>query len=99
MDVKNAARQFVRDPAGFVANPNATTVSHLLFSIKPQGRDGAGRQVPIAEMATDRIKSIISYAAADADAEDGIKFYHTISKHPDFRISAGQMFEKFVLCW
>src|ERR1700691_4548060 len=49
MDVKNAARQFVRDPHSFVTNPNATTVSHLLFSIKPQGRDGAGRKIQIAE--------------------------------------------------
>ncbi len=55
--------------------------------------------IQITEMATDHIKTIISYAAADAKAQERIKFYHTISTQPGFRASAGEMFERFVLSW
>ena len=50
-------------------------------------------------MATNYIRDIILYAAAEVDANELIRFYHLISKIPDFRASAGNMFERFVLSW
>ncbi len=72
--------------------------SHL-FSIRPKDQNRNGRMIQITEMATDHIKTIISYAATDAKAQEQIKFYHTISTQPGFRASAGKMFERFVLSW
>ncbi len=53
----------------------------------------------VSEMATDHIKTIISYAAADANAQERIDFYQKISTQPAFRVPAGKMFERFVLSW
>ncbi|KAH9172982.1 hypothetical protein EDB89DRAFT_1962003 [Lactarius sanguifluus] len=58
-----------------------------------------GRMIQIPEIATDHIKEIISYAAADAAPKDQIKFFHTISTDPSFRAPAEKMFEGFVLSW
>ena len=77
---------------------NEMKFSHL-FSIRPKDQNRDGRMIQITEMATDHIKTIISYAAADAKAQERIKFYHTISAQPGFRASAGKMFERFVLSW
>ncbi|KAH9172974.1 hypothetical protein EDB89DRAFT_1905677 [Lactarius sanguifluus] len=78
--VKRTAIDFVR-----TANPNfdQSKVSHHLFSVRPVGQSRAEREDHIAEIATDHIKDIISYAAADANAQ-----------YP-----AGAMFEGFVLSW
>ncbi|KAH8991116.1 hypothetical protein EDB86DRAFT_2936909 [Lactarius hatsudake] len=46
-----------------------------------------------------RIKTIISYAAADARAQKRIRFYETISRKPEFEASAGQIFKGLVLSW
>ncbi|KAH9074292.1 hypothetical protein EDB83DRAFT_1952444 [Lactarius deliciosus] len=76
-------------------------VSHLLFSIRPNNKTTAGRALRDRDMATDRIKAMISYAAAAAKAEDRHKFFRTITNNwpRDFRASADQMFKKFVLSW
>ncbi|KAH9000665.1 hypothetical protein EDB86DRAFT_2905474 [Lactarius hatsudake] len=42
---------------------------------------------------------IVLYAAADANAQERSEFYHTISKQPGFRASAGIMFKRSVLYW
>ena len=98
VDVKNAAEKFIkRDPT--ITNFNAITVSHVLFSIRPEVERKGGRRVMVAEMATDHIKTIISYAAADANAQERIDFYQKISTQPAFRVPAGKMFEGFVLSW
>ena len=65
--------------------------------MEPKGEES--RQTPIGRIATDRIRDIILYAAAEAEAHERVKFYLTISKQPGFRTSAGKMFEEFVLSW
>ncbi|KAI9456403.1 hypothetical protein BJY52DRAFT_564652 [Lactarius psammicola] len=97
-NVKRAAEKFVK-LAPTVTNFNATEVSHILFSIRPEVQERGGRRILVAEMATDHIKAIISYAAAEAEAQERIKFYQKISTQPGFRVSAGKMFEGFVLNW
>jgi hypothetical protein len=52
-----------------------------------------------AYIATDLIRNIITYAAADAETHERIYFYRTIERQPTFRTSAGKIFEKFVLSW
>ncbi|KAH9000664.1 hypothetical protein EDB86DRAFT_3075130 [Lactarius hatsudake] len=97
--VKRAASRFIKDPDIGTIDVvfDAITVSHLLFSIKPKAN--TKRRVPIADIAMDQIRAIISYAAADASARRRIQFYHAISKQPEFRVSAGIMFESFFLSW
>jgi hypothetical protein len=51
---------------------------------------------PIVDVATDRIQRIISYAAAETQAQERIKFYHMISMHPMSKKFVGQMFKRFV---
>ncbi|KAH9000046.1 hypothetical protein EDB92DRAFT_2079954 [Lactarius akahatsu] len=96
--VTSAARRFVENPSKIV-NFDEANVSHRLFSIRPKGQDRTGRRIQIVEIATDHIKEIISYAAADANAQDQIKFFQMISTYPSFRGPAGKMFEGFVLSW
>jgi hypothetical protein len=69
-DVKDAAAEFVK-LAPTIIRLNAMTVSHLLFSVRPKDKSGTagGRQIPIPYIATDRIKTIVSSAAAEAEAE------------------------------
>ncbi|KAI9433099.1 hypothetical protein BJY52DRAFT_842838 [Lactarius psammicola] len=95
--VKNAAKFFVKT----VTTPefDETKVPHRLFSIRPKKEDREGRKIQIPEIATDHIKTIISYAAADATAQDRIDFYQTISTQPGFMAYAGEMFQGFVLSW
>ena len=90
-EVKQAAVNFIQDPSISKVNFDATKVSHLLFSMRPKidpETNVMERGTRTAEVATDHINSIISYAAAAAKAEDRIKFYLTISTQPDFRVSA-----------
>ena len=54
---------------------------------------------PIGHIATDTIKNIILYAAAEADAHERIRFYLVISKQSAFRTTAGKFFEELVLSW
>ena len=75
------------------------TVYHILFAMEPKGLTEELRQISIGYIATDRIKDIILYAAAEAGAQQRINFYHTISKQPGFRTAAGKMFEGLVLSW
>ena len=98
VDVNNAAEKFIkRDPT--ITNFNAITVSHVLFSIRPEVEGKGGRTVMVTEMATDHIKTIISYAAADANAQERIDFYQKISTQPGFGVPVSKMFEGFVLSW
>ena len=100
--VKSSAKQFIQNPRAFSPlsyDPHTNIVPHRLFSLHPETKSEEGRQVPIADVATDRIKTIISYAAADAKAEERVKFYYMISKEPTFSTSQGKMFERFVLTW
>jgi hypothetical protein len=99
-DVSSAARAFVLNPDSFLgAIQNATTMAHILFSVRPGDESEDGRRTLVAEIATDHIKEIISYAAADALARKRIEFYQKMSNQPMFKSSAGQMFERFVLSW
>ena len=70
-----------------------------LISVRPVANGMGGRQVPIACMATDRIKTIVLYAAADADAQLQIRFFLKLSKQPGFQDFMGQMFKAFVQSW
>ncbi|KAH9072364.1 hypothetical protein EDB83DRAFT_2289207 [Lactarius deliciosus] len=92
--VKRTAIDFVK-----TANPNfdQSKVSHHLFSVRPVGQSRAEREDQIAEIATDHIKDIISYAAADASAQVRIDFFQMISTQPSFKAPAGTTFEGFVL--
>ncbi|KAH9051098.1 hypothetical protein EDB87DRAFT_1836808 [Lactarius vividus] len=96
--VNNAADAFVERPPPRT-NFNAIQVSHVLFSVRPEVEEKGGRTVPVAEMATEHIKSIISCAAAGAEAHKRIEFYRIISTQAAFKGSAGDMFEGFVLSW
>jgi hypothetical protein len=94
-----AAGRLIKLTCGAEWNFDLANESHLLFAIQPKGKDLSGRMTPIAAAATDRIWEIISYATAQAQVEDRIKFYKLISWQPEFRGAAGQMFERFVLSW
>ena len=98
--VKSSAIYFISNPRALsLLNYDATNVPHKLFSIHPKAKSGGGRHVLTAEIATDQLRAIISYAAADAKAEERVKFYYMISKEPTFSTSQGKMFECFVLTW
>ncbi|KAH9072371.1 hypothetical protein EDB83DRAFT_2313416 [Lactarius deliciosus] len=92
--VKKAADELVKNP-----NFDEFKVSHLLFSIRPMNQNRIGRRIQIPEIATDHIKEMISYAAADAVPKDQIKFFHTISMELSPRAPADKMFEGFILSW
>ncbi|KAH9003509.1 hypothetical protein EDB86DRAFT_3100059 [Lactarius hatsudake] len=96
--VNNAADAFVERPPPLTTF-NSIQVFHVLFSVRPEGEDRGGRMVPFAEMATEHIRDIISCAAASAEAPKRIEFYRIISTQPSFKVSAGKMFEGFVLSW
>jgi hypothetical protein len=96
----HSANQFVLDPKALsLQNFNATEVLHKLFCIGPKGKDEVGRQILVADIATDHIRAIISYAIADATAQERTNFYYTISKEPKFSVSLGKIFKHFVLTW
>ncbi|KAH9031310.1 hypothetical protein EDB85DRAFT_1959196 [Lactarius pseudohatsudake] len=92
--VKKAADEFVKNPSF-----DESKDSHLLFSIRPTNQNRIGRRIQIPEIATDHIKEIISYAAADAVPRDQLRFFHRLSTKPSFRAPADKMFEGFVLSW
>ncbi len=94
--IKNAARRFVRN---YYTIEESFDVISILFSIQPKAKTVGERRIQIVDMATDQIRTIISYAAADAHTQERIKFYHTISKQPGFKASAGTMFKRFFLSW
>ncbi|KAH9003452.1 hypothetical protein EDB86DRAFT_2362458 [Lactarius hatsudake] len=97
--VNKSADAFVkRPPPGITFD--AIQVFHVLFSVRPEvDEDKGGRRVPVAEMASEHIREIISCAAAGAEAQKRIEFFQTISTQPAFKGSAGDMFEGFVLSW
>lgn len=96
--VANAARNFVENPPA-VATVDESKVSHHIFLVQPDDQDRTGRRIQIADLATDYIKEIVSYAAADTSAQEQIHFFQKISTHPTFRAPAGTMFEGFFLSW
>ncbi|KAH9026175.1 hypothetical protein EDB85DRAFT_1893491 [Lactarius pseudohatsudake] len=97
--VNNAADAFVERPPPRTTF-DAIEVFHVLFSVRPEvEEDRGGGRVPVAVMATEHIKRIISCAAAGAVARKRIEFYRIISTQPSFKVSAGKMFEGFVLSW
>ncbi|KAH9029198.1 hypothetical protein EDB84DRAFT_248948 [Lactarius hengduanensis] len=99
MLVIDAATDFVSRLAATTTGYNAIKVSHILFSVRPESKTPAGRMIPVADAATERIEAIISYAVATAHASERIAFYSTLSRHSWFKAFAGHMFEKFVLTW
>lgn len=66
--VERAARRFVGESASNGASVDAIRSSHILFSVRPKDHDTGGRKVLLADIATDVIRTIISYAAADVEA-------------------------------
>ncbi|KAH9022953.1 hypothetical protein EDB85DRAFT_1992850 [Lactarius pseudohatsudake] len=99
MLVIDAATDFVSRLTATTTGYNAIKVSHILFSVRPESKTPAGRMIPVADAATERIEAIISYAVATAHASERIAFYSTLSRHSWFKAFAGHMFEKFVLTW
>ncbi|KAH9003516.1 hypothetical protein EDB86DRAFT_2373479 [Lactarius hatsudake] len=103
-NIEHAAVEFVKTAPKTVWF-DAMRVSHLLLSIRPSDKTMVGRMIRDPDMATDRIKTMISYAAAASEAEDRDKFFHTITKYswmdypPDFRAAGVQIFKIFVLSW
>lgn len=98
--VKSSAIDFISNPRALsLLNYDATNVPYKLFSIHPKAKSGGGRHVLTAEIATDQLRAIISYAAADAKSEESVKFYYYISKEPMFNISQDKIFKCFVLTW
>ncbi|KAH9171303.1 hypothetical protein EDB89DRAFT_1117820 [Lactarius sanguifluus] len=97
--VNKAADAFVeRPPTGTTFD--AIQAFHVLLSVRPEvNEDEGGRRVPVAEMASEHIREIISCAAAGALAQKRIEFFRTISTQPAFKGSAGDMFKGFVLSW
>jgi hypothetical protein len=93
--VKLAASQFVKDTDAIGECFDERT-PHVLLSISPRKEN---RQIPTADIATDRILTIISYALADAQAQEQIKFYHDLSRETMFRASADKIYKRFVLTW
>ncbi|KAI9461300.1 hypothetical protein BJY52DRAFT_1117251 [Lactarius psammicola] len=87
--VENAALDFVKQ-APTTTNFNKMKVSHLLFSIRPEYQNRDGRRTQITEIATEHIRTIISYAADNVRAHERIDFYQTISTQPGFRVSLGE---------
>ncbi|KAH9035823.1 hypothetical protein EDB84DRAFT_1210475 [Lactarius hengduanensis] len=83
-NVEHAAVEFVKTAPKTVWF-DAMRVSHLLLSIRPSNKTMVGRIH--TDMATNRIKTMISYAAAAAEAEDRHEFFHTIMNEwpRDFR--------------
>ncbi|KAH9001604.1 hypothetical protein EDB92DRAFT_1827712 [Lactarius akahatsu] len=94
-----AAKRFVKDPDVERDDSDVKTITHMLFSVRPEEKDEAGRQIQFVDLASDWIKTIVSYAAANARAQKRIKFYETISTQPGFEASAGQIFKGLVLSW
>ena len=93
--VQLAASCFVKDTDA-IGDYYDERIQHILLSMSPHKEN---RQIPTVDIATDRILRIISYAVADAKAQEQIKFYHDISKQQMFRASAGKIFKRFVLTW
>ncbi|KAF8485949.1 hypothetical protein DFH94DRAFT_709173 [Russula ochroleuca] len=98
-NVSNDASRFITNPGVVDVVFDALRVIHSLFSIRPKDESPVGRGTLVAEIATNHIEDIISYAAAASQAHKRINFYKTISGQPLFSASTGQMFEKFVLSW
>ncbi|KAI9454998.1 hypothetical protein BJY52DRAFT_1417649 [Lactarius psammicola] len=96
--VENAAQEFIKH-AATTTMFDEMKVSHLLFSIRPVKQCRDERRIQIAEVATDHIRTVISYAAAEVKAQERIDFYQTVSTHPWFRVSAGVMFKGLVCSW
>ncbi|KAI9446795.1 hypothetical protein H4582DRAFT_2070118 [Lactarius indigo] len=99
--VEGAAKHFVNDPDAIELDFNMTTtrITHILFSVRPKEKEETGRRIQIADLASDRIKTIISDAATHARAQKRINFYDTISTQPGFEASTVQIFKGFVLSW
>ncbi|KAH8988881.1 hypothetical protein EDB92DRAFT_1817364 [Lactarius akahatsu] len=89
MLVIDAATDFVSRLTATTTGYNAIKMSHILFSVRPESETPAGRMVPVADVATERIEAIISYAVATAHASERIAFYSTISTHSWFKGSRG----------
>jgi hypothetical protein len=98
-DVSNDASRFIANPGVVNVVFDALRVIDSLFSLRPKDESPVGRGTLVAEIATNRIEEIISYAAAASQAHERINFYRTISGQPLFKASTGQMFEIFVMSW
>ncbi|KAH8982883.1 hypothetical protein EDB92DRAFT_1892515 [Lactarius akahatsu] len=97
--VNNAASAFVECPPPRITF-DAIEVFHVLFSVRPEVKeDRGGRTVPVAEMATEHIKRIISCATAGAVARKRIEFYRTISRQPAFKGFAGDITSSLLRHW
>ncbi|KAF8257605.1 hypothetical protein EI94DRAFT_1920824 [Lactarius quietus] len=100
--VKETARRFVkelRQDTICFAGLDMIRSLHVPFSVRPVGDSRAKRRIPDADIATDRIRAIISCAAAAATTYQRGRFYRDISRHEWFNKSAGSLFKKLVLTW
>jgi hypothetical protein len=99
--VKEAARCFVSESHTnhTMAGLDMISEYHILLSVRPVGDGRAERRIPIADIGTDRIKAIISYASAAATTYQRGAFYSYINQHSWFRASTGYLFKKLVLTW
>ncbi|KAH9048284.1 hypothetical protein EDB84DRAFT_299074 [Lactarius hengduanensis] len=97
--VEGAAKRSVKDPDVERDDFDVRTITQILFSVRPEEKDEAGRRIQFVDLASDRIKTIVSYATANTRAQKRIKFYETISTQPGFEASAGQIFKGLVLSW
>lgn len=94
------ANWFVLNPEALsLHNFSATQMLHKLFAISPEGKDEEGRGILVADIATDQINAIVSFAVANATAQERTNFYNTMSKEPRLSVSLGKIFERFVLTW
>ena len=102
--VKEAARHFVKESPTTWADLDRILLFHTLFSVRPRGDSQGARRIPVADIATDRIMAIISYAAAASPPHQQWAFYrYIISQHMLLRwftaSTAGYLFTKLVLTW
>ena len=98
----------ILDAIKYIGNPNdkvaddPMSVPHKLFCLEPEDKDdetGSGRMMAKAKIATPHIRRLISYAAANVESRERIRFFQTISTQPVFRSAAGVLFKRFVISW
>ena len=88
---------FVSDPENMlssIAALDASKVSHVLFALRPQSLQT--RDVPFAELATSHLQGFVIRAAAELELVRQSHFFALISKHPWFKGTVGNFYEKFV---
>jgi hypothetical protein len=99
-----------RDIDHFIEHPDTHTKRnpmHKIFSFVPLDHTNSGRMIPISKFASPHIRRIVSYIAANVEAEKRIIFFQRISRQSIFASfsgnaaasTSGVLFERFVLSW